>query len=293
VQTKFPLFISAMGCENILLDSLVFSDAGAIVSSAFHKDTIQSGHTDTVWTTLEGLYPGTRTLNIHGFLYRFGDQVLFDTTVAINITVSGANNEPLVAVAPTFDLSNCVTSLVPVVLHAPCDSLTITDAALTIDSKLHYTTNLTFPQPLSANDFDTLTIAFPPQGLNTTTNISARIRGQFGGTFTTFDTTVRTIVKFSCAGVSETPQTIGINLTSIQTIGDKLHFIITANDANFDACDAEIVSVLGDVVARRTLPLVANDNAMEWNLSGLPAGEYFLRVAREDYRASRKFVIVR
>jgi hypothetical protein len=53
------------------------------------------------------------------------------------------------------------------------------------------------------------------------------------------------------------------------------------------------MSVLGEVVAKRSIPLTSSDNQINWDLNGLASGEYFLRIVSGDYRLSSRFVLVR
>ncbi len=294
-EVAFPVYIKAAGCEDIQIDSLLFSETGLIVSGGPSTvDTVLAGKTDTLHYTIEALYPGSRPLNITCYLYRLGDELVFDTTISLTLDATGADAQPLISAAPKLDLSNCSTSIVPFVLHAPCDNVTITSCDLAVAKGLNYDTNLTFPLKLDAEASDSLLLSFPPQGLNLTTTILAEIKGTYGGTSNAFDTTAQTIVTFACAGVSEEAQGgPPLVLTGLSVTSGELQLWLTKNDAAITECQAEIVTVLGTVAASRSLPLISTQNPFDWDLNGLPSGTYYLRLVSGDNRLSAPFVLIR
>ena len=293
---SLPITIKAAGCEDIRIDSIVFNNSGLITTGGPTAiDTIPGGQTDTLHYTVEALYPVARFLDIDCYLYRLTSEEPFDTIISITLNISGTGEQPLISVPATLNLSNCTTSVVPIVLHAPCDSLTISECDLTVAKGLNYTTNLTFPQKFDAEQSDSLLVSFPPQDLNQTTVIYSEIKGTYGGSTATFDTVVHTQVTFVCLnGVTEEGQSgPPLAISGLQSTGGQLQFALSKNDPNIVGCEAEIVSVLGETVAKRSLPLTSSDNQINWDLNGLPSGEYFLRIVSGDYRLSSRFVLVR
>ena len=258
-------------------------------------DTVQAGATDTIRYTIEPLYPGLRPLNITGHLYRMGDEMLLDTTVTVALNVSGASTQPLISASAKLDLSNCSTSIVPVILHAPCDSTTIKQCIITAPNGENYTLNLSFPRTLQTGEFDTLNIAFPPQGLNTTSTVYTRIKGTYGGTTASFDTTTQTQVTFVCASgsVTENPAGPALVLIGLQATSNQLKFDLENNDPNFNECHAEILSILGEVVAQKTLLITSTHNEEAWDLNGLSSGAYYLRLTSGEDHITSRFVLVR
>lgn len=296
IPASFPVYLKAAGCENIRVDSIIFNPSGTLVSGGLAgTDTVLAGRTDTFNYTVEGLYPGPRTLDIYCYCYRMGDEVAFDTMIASSLRVGGASTQPLIAAQTRLAVSNCDTSIVPFVLHAPCDSVTITNMDLTVDKSLYYSVNLPFPRRLAAGEFDSLLLAFPPQGLNLSTEIYARIRGTFGGTTTSFDTTGQTQVTFSCTSdvALESPESAPLTLSGFNATSGELRMVLTKNDAAVSECQAEIVNVLGEVAAKRNLPLPSSENQVQWDLSSLASGEYYLRLACGAYHTTSRFVLVR
>jgi hypothetical protein len=294
-QAPLSIFVKAAGCENVRIDSIQFSEAGLILSGGpTTADTVLGGETDTLRYTVEALYPGDRILHIYCYLYRLANQEIFDTTISITLDVPGAEAQPLISTPAKLDLSNCSISAVPIVLHAPCDSMTISSCNLTIPNGLTYTSNLTFPLKLDAEATDSLLLSFPPQGLNQTATILAEIKGVYGGSTTTFDTTAQTQITFACAGVAPEVQSgEPLVLTEMQATSDQLQFAITNDDETITGCQAEIVSILGDIVAQRTFPLTSTQNELSWNLNGLPSGEYYLRLVSGENRIMARFVLVK
>ena len=294
-----PVYIKAAGCEDIRIDSIAVDAAGVIVSGGLTgPDTLLAGATDTVRYTIESLYPTVqaRPLNFHCYLYRMGDLVTLDTEVTVALSVSGASTEPLISLAPKLDLSNCTASIVPVILHAPmCDSVVISSCGVTVPNGINESTNLTFPLMLQTDEFDTVLISFPPQGLNQTATVSVQIRGGYGGTITSFDTTAESQVTFVCAddvtpaGVEGSP----LVLTGLQSTAAQLQFGVTKNDGNISECQAEIVSILGDIVAQKTFPLLSSQNDLSWSLNDLPSGTYYLRIVSGVNRISGRFVNIK
>jgi hypothetical protein len=294
--TPFSVFVKAAGCENVRIDSMQFLAPGIIVTGGpATADTVLAGETDTLHYTIEALSQGTRDLDIYFYLYRLANQVEFDTAFPISLEVSGAEAQPLISTEPKLDLSNCTTSIVPFFLNAPCDSMTVTACNITVPNGLNYTSNLTFPLKLGAETSDSLLLSFAPQGLNQTAMILAEIKGTYGGTKTTFDTTAQTQVTFSCAN-SVSPLSAGgspIVLAGLQVTSDQLQFGITKNDDNITGCQAEILSILGDIMAQQTFPLPSTQNALSWDLNALPSGEYYLRITSGDDRITGRFVLIK
>ncbi len=294
-EAPLTLFVKAPGCENVRIDSIRFSDAGLMMSGGpAAADTVFGGETDTVRYTVEALYPGDRILSIYYYLYRLSNQETFDTAISITLDAPGAEAEPMISTEPRLNLSNCSISTVPIVFHAPCDSITITSCNLTVPNGLNYTSNLTFPLKLGAEATDSLLLSFPTQGLNQMVTILAEIKGTYGGSTTTFDTTAQTLITFACAGVApEVQPGEPMVLTGIQATSDQLQFAITKDDETITGCQAEIVSILGDMVAQRTFSLPSTANALSWNLNGLPSGTYYLRIVSGKNRIMARFVLMK
>jgi hypothetical protein len=293
-----PVYIKAAGCENIRIDSIGFNNPGVIVSGGLSKpDTIFEGTTDTVRFTVEPLYPSieARALDFYCFLDRFGDLTSLDTMITVALNVSGENTQPLVTEAPKFSLSNCSTATIPVILHAPCDSAIISSCDVTATNGVNFTTNLSFPRTLHTGESDTLLISFPPQGLNLTAQVYAHVHGAYGGALTTFDTTPQTQVTFACAdGVTARDRGMApLVLSDLKTSEDQLVIGLTKNDPNIIACQAEIASVLGDVVDKRSFPLSASQNQLSLNVSSLASGVYYLRIISGDDFISSRFVLIK
>ncbi len=298
VPVTVPVYIKAAGCENIRIDSIGFNNPGVIVSGGLAKpDTIFEGSTDTVRFTVEPIYPSieARPLDFYCFIDRFGDLTSLDTMITIALNVSGENTQPLVTEAPKFSLSNCSTATIPVILHAPCDSAIISTCDVTATNGVNFTTNLSFPRTLMMGESDTLLISFPPQGLNLTAQVYAHIHGAYGGALTTFDTTPQTQVTFACAdGVTSGNEgTAPLILSDLKTSEDQLLIGLTKNDPNIVGCQAEIVSVLGDVLEKRSFPLSSSQNQLTWDVSSLASGEYYLRIMSGYAFISSRFVLIK
>ncbi len=294
--TPFAVMVKATGCEEIRIDSMQFSAPGIIVTGGpTTADTVLGDRIDTLHYTIEALSEGNRDLDIYFYLYRLANQVPFDTAFPISLNVSGAASQPLISTEPKFDLSNCTTSIVPFVLNAPCDSMTVNSCNFTVPNGLNYTSNLTFPLKLGAETSDSLLLSFAPQGLNQTATILAEIKGTYGGTTTPFDTTAQTQVTFACANSVSQEGSVGstLALAGLQVTSDQLQFGITKNDENITGCQAEILSILGDIVAQQTFPLPSTQNSLSWDLNALPSGEYYLRIASGDDRITGRFVLIK
>jgi hypothetical protein len=82
-------------------------------------------------------------------------------------------------------------------------------------------------------------------------------------------------------------------ISGLQAASGKLLFNLTKNDENMIGCEAQIVSVLGEVMARRNIALPSSQNQVFWVLNALPSGEYFLRIVSGDDRVTSRFVLVR
>ena len=295
-ETSYPVYIKAAGCEDIRVDSIQFSGNEVVASGGpATADTILGGITDTLHYTIEALSPGNRQFHIYYYLYRLANQEEFDTAILTTLNVPGTEAQPLISTEPKFDLSNCTTSIVPFLLNTPCDSMIVTSCNFTIPNGLNYTSNLTFPLKLGAGTSDSLLISFPPQGLNQTVTIFAEIKGTYAGTSATFDTAAETKVTFACANSVTTagPGGSPIALSRLQATSDQLQFAITKNDENITGCQAEIVSILGDIVAQQTFPLPSTQNLLTWDLNALPSGEYYLRLASGDNHITGRFVLIK
>jgi hypothetical protein len=292
--TLFPVAIKAAGCEDIRIDSMQLDNSGVINESGISRDTILSGSTDTVRLSLQALYPGSRPMRIRVFLSRLGDRVPFDTSISVALTVTGSGAEPFVAAGSSFDFVSATPSEIPILLHAPCDSVTFTECTLTIDNKVQYAFAPTFPIRLQPGESDTLRIQFPSQDLSLTTLIYARIKGRFGGTISTFDTTLTIHVKFTGTqgSVSENGEGGSLAISSLAVKGNRLHFAVSGHN-RLSRCDAEIVSLLGNVVAKRAIELSSPETQPEWDLSHLASGEYFLRLACGEASVTYRFVLLR
>ncbi len=297
-QVTLPLLIKASGCENIRIDSIQHFTNGVMVSGGLSApDTVIEGTTDTIRYTLEATYPTTQPqpIDFYCYLYRLGDLEEFDTLIVVDAAAFDQSSQPLISAPAKLDLSNCTTSIVPMVLHTACDSAIVTSCLVSVPNGVKFSTNIKFPDTLQPGEYDTLLISFPPQDLNTIANISAGIRGGYEGAISGFDTTGQTQVTFVCTdGVTEAQQeapTLGLKW--LQSPSDPLQFELSKNNTSITECQGEIISMLGDIVATRSFQMSSAQNECSWDLNGLPSGEYYLRISTGDARVSARFVLVR
>ena len=291
-QGSISVSVTAAGCEPIRVDSFQILQGGLTASTGITlPDTVAPQVPAKIPVDIETFSPGTTQLHIYCWLFRINDGIPYDTTIIVSIQSSGAGSQSLISSTPKLDLSNCTNSIVPFLLHAPCDSIVITSCDLTVDNSLHYTSNLTFPLTLGAGLDDTLALTFPPQGANLTTTMLVHIKGAYKGTNSFFDTTAQTQVTFACQGVDEQGNP-SISLTSVQSGTGSLR-IDLRNGENPLELRAEIFDILGHDLGKKEFHVPSGTSELEWNIGDLPTGTYYLRLSAGDYRSTSRFAISR
>ncbi|MDP4199612.1 MAG: choice-of-anchor D domain-containing protein [Bacteroidota bacterium] len=83
-----------------------------------------------------------------------------------------------------------------------------------------------------------------------------------------------------------------IDVSQVEVVDRSLHFTIERNAIMSLTASAEIIDVLGQMRARKSLVLGAQENAIEWNLAGVPSGAYFLRITSNGFAATRRLLVV-
>ena len=84
-----------------------------------------------------------------------------------------------------------------------------------------------------------------------------------------------------------------IQLTSIEANGSVLHTTIHRDGTSVKQCQGEVISVLGEVRAQKTIDLDGEANSLDWNLPDLTSGTYFLRISADPNSAAPREVITR
>jgi hypothetical protein len=211
-----PIAIAAADCGKVLLDTLDVDSVVDVVSSSFTPvDTITTAKPDTFHFTVFARHPGQQLVRVHIKGRLPEGNGIFDTILKLPITVTTVP-QPLAKCARSMSVSNCVPSVVPIILQAsPCDSVQYATCDLKIDAALQYQTSTAFPRTLAAGTIDTFKIVFAPQGLSKTSLVVAHLTGYDFQNHRLFDTTLQILVTFLTTGAELDPDAAAVAFDTI------------------------------------------------------------------------------
>ncbi|HEY3874820.1 MAG TPA: choice-of-anchor D domain-containing protein, partial [Candidatus Kapabacteria bacterium] len=196
VSAKVPVLVHTPPCGRWSLDSVLLYNMGSVAQVLGGFDSILGpSQTDTIWIQTNGSVPGTTSGGVELFFHSLTNPLLYDTTLPAAVRI--LNSAPVVVAATSYYLSNCRTSIIPVLLQAlNCDSVSIFSCTVTCKGA-NFTTDLTFPRILEIGEIDTLHVTIPPQSLSGPYEITIRVKGVSFGSIVGFDTTVTILVMFT------------------------------------------------------------------------------------------------
>ncbi len=243
MPVRFPISIEAYSCDTIWIDSLTmtFGDtSGTYLIDPYPPVVVLPGSSDTLWITTVQTLPGLHFVVLHFYGRSWLTASSIDTTFVLSYTVIPDPKSPRV-IAHNLSLSNCKTSVVPIVLQAlPCDSVEFTSCTLSLTGAANYSTNATFPEYLPPLGLDTILITFPSQNLSGVYVVSARVKGRYVGSQLSLDTTVQIRVTFTNASSSLVSDENSFNFSSIGICGD------TATAVTFTNSGCDTITVTSD-----------------------------------------------
>jgi hypothetical protein len=230
-DVRVPLIVAANLCDTGLIDSIQLQASGGTFSIEDQLPAVVNpGQADTFWITGSGFHRGQYTLRVRVAGTSFSLTGSFDTTLTLQVTVTGSDEAATITLKNLTKISDCTPARFPLSITAlSCDTLWI-DSLTFHDTIGRYSVNHYPPDTILPNNRDTFWISTEQMKPGAQFGV-VQIYGRSYLTGTSFDTSF--VISYTVVPDPSVPRVTAHNLTVSNCKTSTVPIVLQA-----DPCDS-------------------------------------------------------